>query len=454
MIAAPDALPRQTPAQLFGVFIDLEKDARDAASADALLSVMANGTRKLVECRQAVVMIVDATGRLRVRAVSNVPSPDRNAPFAQWLETVVARLPQKAETQTVGRDILASATTEDDWREWSPPEGLWLPLVSAGGDFLGGLWLTRETSWQDSERVLLDRLAGCYAHAWESLSRRRRWAALRLPGGTRRGRMVLAGVALALAGAMALPVRQTVLAPAEVVPARPHVIAAPMEGVIDTVAVAPHQAVEAGTVLFTFDDTTLTANAELARRELDLARARLVQARQAAFLDPRAKATIEERSREVALGKAKLDHAEDMLGRVVVTAPIAGVAIFADAGQWAGKPVRTGEKVMVVAAAEDVALRIDLSADDAISLPDAARVRLFLAVDPVNPLDATVVRSSYEAAPMADGTVAFRIDAALADTARPRIGLRGTARVEGGSVPLFLYLFRRPMTAVRQALGV
>lgn len=448
------ALPRQTPAQLFGVFIDLERDARNAASADALLSVMANGTRKLVDCRQAVVMVVDAAGRPRLRAVSNVPAPDRNAPFAQWLEAVVAGLPQRSEAQTVGLDILASATTEADWREWSPPEGLWLPLTSAGGGFIGGLWLTRETPWQESERVLLDRLAGCYAHAWESLSRRRRWAALRLPGGTRRGRMLLAGVVLAVAGAMALPVPQTVLAPAEVVPAHPHVIAAPMEGVIDTVAVAPHQTVEAGTVLFTFDDTTLTAHAELARRELDLARARLVQARQAAFLDPRAKAMIEERRREVALGKAKLDHAEDMLGRVAVTAPIDGVAIFPDAGDWAGKPVRTGEKVMVIAAAKDVALRIDLSADDAIALPDAAPVRLFLAVDPVNPVAATVIRSSYEAAPMADGTMAFRIDAAFADAAGPRIGLRGTARIEGDPVPLALYLFRRPLTAVRQALGL
>jgi len=448
------ALARHTTERLFGVFIDLEKDARDAASADALLSVMANGTRKLVECRQAVVMIVDAAGRPRVRALSNVPSADRNSPFAQWLETVVAGLPRKNEAQIVSRDLLASATTEDDWREWSPPEGLWLPLAPAGGKFLGGLWVTREKPWQESEQVLLDHLAGCYAHAWVSLSRRRRWAALRLPGKTRRGRMLLFGLSLTVAGLMALPVRQTVLAPAEVVPARPHVVAAPMEGVIETLAVAPHQAVEAGTVLFTFDDTALTANAELARRELDLARARLVQARQAAFLDPRAKATIEERGREVALGKAKLDHAEDMLSRVAVTAPIAGVAIFADAGDWAGKPVRTGEKVMVVAAAEDVAVRIDLAADDAIALPDAAPVRLFLAVDPVNPVDATVVRISYEAAPMADGTVAFRVDAAFADGARPRIGLRGTARIEGGSVPLFLYLFRRPLTAVRQAVGL
>ena len=34
-----------------------------------------------------------------------------------------------------------------------------------------------------------------------------------------------------------------------------------------------------------------------------------------------------------------------------------------------------------------------------------------------------------------------------------RIGLRGTARIEGDEVPLFLYLFRRPIAVLRQAVG-
>lgn len=448
-----DSSPPPSPAQLFGIFIDLERDARDADSVDALLSVMANGTRKLVDCRQAVVMIADPAGRLRVRAVSNVSVPDRNAPFAQWLEAVTAALPCRTDPQVVPRETLAAATTEDDWREWSPSEGLWLPLAGPAGRFVGGLWLTRGAAWQHSELVLLERLSGCYAHAWVALSRRRWQILARLPGKTLKGRVLLAALVVAIGGLFALPVRQSVLAPAEVVPAHPHVIAAAMDGVIKAVGVSPHQAVTAGTALFVFDDTRLTANAELAQRELDLARARLVQARQAAFLDPRAKATIEEQTRQVALSKAKLAYAEDMLSRVTAKAPIDGVAIFSDSAEWAGRPVRTGEKVMVVAAADDVALRIDLPADDAIPLPPDAPVRLFLTVDPVNPIDAVVVRSSYEAEPKADGTVAFRVDAVLSGDARPRIGLRGTARIEGNTVPLALYLFRRPLTGLRQAIG-
>jgi hypothetical protein len=438
--------------QLFGIFIDLERDAREAQNIDALLSTMANGPRKLINCRQVVVMIADAAGRPRVRAVSNVPVPDRNAPFAQWLEAIVAKMPQRTVAHVVSRETLAAVTTEADWQEWSTPEGLWLPLTDQDGRFLGGLWLTRDSAWQQSEQVLLEHLTGCYSHAWVALSRRRRYLP-GLPGKTRRGRLLLGAFVLSLGLALALPVRQTVLAPAEVVPAAPHVIAAAMDGVIKDVVVSPHQTVEAGTPLFTFDDTRLTANAELAQRELDLARTRLVQARQAAFLDPRAKATIEEQTRQVALSKTRLDYAQDMLSRVTATAPIDGVAIFSDAGEWVGRPVSTGEKVMVVAAADDVALRIDLPVDDAIPLPENALVRLFLTVDPVNPIDATVSRSSYEAAPQADGTVAFRVDATFSDAAHPRIGLRGTARIEGDTVPLALYLFRRPLTAVRQAVG-
>ena len=36
----------------------------------------------------------------------------------------------------------------------------------------------------------------------------------------------------------------------------------------------------------------------------------------------------------------------------------------------------------------------------------------------------------------------------------PRIGLRGTAKVYGSRVMLFYYLFRKPITFVRQLIGV
>ena len=36
---------------------------------------------------------------------------------------------------------------------------------------------------------------------------------------------------------------------------------------------------------------------------------------------------------------------------------------------------------------------------------------------------------------------------------RPRLGLKGTARIDGGTVPLIWWLFRKPLATVRQFVG-
>jgi hypothetical protein len=61
---------------------------------------------------------------------------------------------------------------------------------------------------------------------------------------------------------------------------------------------------------------------------------------------------------------------------------------------------------------------------------------------------------AYEAISRPDGTLAHRVRAILAETDhRPRLGVKGTARIDGERVPLIWWLFRRPLTVVRQTLG-
>ena len=81
-------------------------------------------------------------------------------------------------------------------------------------------------------------------------------------------------------------------------------------------------------------------------------------------------------------------------------------------------------------------------------------MRLFLDTDPLNPLPAHVAHAAYEPVNTPQGGPAYRVTAALADgTALPRIGLRGTAKIYGQEVTLFYFLFRRPVTALRQWVG-
>jgi hypothetical protein len=110
---------------------------------------------------------------------------------------------------------------------------------------------------------------------------------------------------------------------------------------------------------------------------------------------------------------------------------------------------------MQVADPDDTRLRIDLPVADAVQLEPGARVALFLDVAPLGRVPATLTRASYEATTTPDEVLAYRVYADFADGAAPRRpGLKGTAKLFGPDVPLALYLFRRPVSAVRQWLGL
>jgi len=64
--------------------------------------------------------------------------------------------------------------------------------------------------------------------------------------------------------------------------------------------------------------------------------------------------------------------------------------------------------------------------------------------------------ASYHATPTASQVLAYKVSVALneAEDEIPRIGLQGTAQLYGNYVPLAFFLFRRPLSAVRQYLGI
>ncbi|PMZ59601.1 HlyD family secretion protein, partial [Pseudomonas sp. GW247-3R2A] len=128
----------------------------------------------------------------------------------------------------------------------SAAQVFWLPLIDHQGEVVGGLWLARDLPWNPSEQVLLSQLGDTYSHAWLALQPRKPWR-LRW---TRKRRVAL--VAVLLLGLL-IPVRQSVLAPAEVVPLGGRVVAAPLDGVIAEFLVKPNQTVKAGDLLLRFE---------------------------------------------------------------------------------------------------------------------------------------------------------------------------------------------------------
>lgn len=447
MEAAPEP-----PRSGFSTFLQLERAARHAQAEEALAFTLVNETRRLIAYRQAALIDLRRPGRPRVVAVSSVSVVERNAPMIRWL-TGLARAADRQGAEPAARPLspadLPSALAQD-WGQFSAAAALWCSLVAPDGRRLGALWFTRDDAWSESDRVLLDRLSDAYAHAWAALAGpARRWR----PGLPRRA-AVLAAVLLLL-GALAIPTPQSVLAPATVVAEDAQVVSAPLDGVIVEMLVAPNRRVAAGDALFRFDDTALASRLEVTRRSLGVAEAELRRARQGAFEDREQSAEIAVLEARVALRQAELDYARELLGYVTVRAERPGLAIFADADDWIGRPVRTGERVLQIADPASSALSIDLAVADAIALEPGAPVELFLDVDPLNTLRARLTSASYEAAPTPDNVLAYRVEAAFAEgTPPPRIGLRGTAKITGETVPLALFLFRRPLAIIRQWAGL
>ncbi|MDR6775073.1 HlyD family efflux transporter periplasmic adaptor subunit [Azospirillum sp. BE72] len=476
--AAPQATTQAAPQPVNGLLmlLELQRQAWRQATAPELRYHIVNQTRRLIAYRQAAFLTLADRGRPTLEAVSNIAVLEPNAPFAQWLEQAVRAVAAGAQADTV--HVVDPAALPADvrgaWGEWGPAQVLWCPLRKPepqreaprealpgaqaenrdkAAPPLAGLWLGRDEPWTDGEILLLSHLAEGYGHAWWALSGKR--AKRR---GLRRALLPLL-VLLAAAGALAIPVPMSTLAPAEIQTSNPVIVAAPLDGVIERFHVQPNQAVAAGQPLFSFDSTVLRSRFEVARKGLTQAEAELLTASQAAFADPQTKARVAQLRAQVELRRAELALARDLLDRVTVKAERAGIAVFTDVNDWLGKPLSVGERVLTLADPQAPEIDIMVPVGDALVLEPGSPVELFLNVDPLHPLRARLTHASYEAGLSASGVLSYRVKAALEPSQTPgdvppRIGLRGTAKILGDRVPLALYLFRRPLALLRQSLGI
>ena len=110
---------------------------------------------------------------------------------------------------------------------------------------------------------------------------------------------------------------------------------------------------------------------------------------------------------------------------------------------------------MEIADRAHVMARVMVPVEDSIVLQDDARVKLFLDSAPLHAVEATLDHASHGAEMGENNVFAFRAEARLApDAELPRLGVRGTAEVFGPRSTLLLYLFRRPLSYVRQHVGL
>ncbi|HEF5871212.1 TPA: HlyD family efflux transporter periplasmic adaptor subunit [Burkholderia cenocepacia] len=465
--------PLQVDANAIAVLWQLSARAREAPSEETLGFVMVNESLSLVPYRQAAWWRAPGPLPGAVAAVSGLPQSDPGTPYVQWLGEVCRTLERQSRPAGAPEQPPSSAlpgdeggasafpyafdagrlpaTLADDWATWWPAQALWVPLVDRAGRSLGGVAFAREQPWAPVEQALLAELARVWTHALAAFAPRESWlerAQLALRAGKQR-RRALAAVAVALV----VPVPLTVLAPAEVTPKDPFVVRAPLDGVIDHLFAQPNQRVAAGAPLFALDSTALASRYALANKNYATAEEEYRQTAQLAVTDDKDRLDMALRKGKLDQSAVELDYTARELARVSVTATRAGVTVFSDPNDWNGKAVSIGEKVMLLADPAHVELTAYVPVADNVDVVPGATVTLYPKSSPLDAYDARIDTVAYRAEPTPDGVVAYRVKATFAGTAKPPLGMMGTARIHGRWVPLAYYLLRRPLATARQWLG-
>ncbi len=463
----------------FSVLLHLEHDIRQAKSLDELKFIVVNLSKRLLHYQQAVLLLVK-NGVLSVKAVSGVPEFDRLSPYLVKLEQLVnahwsSRLsnlqklrchkaelklpsPGENEAETLDVSALAFGLPKDVKQSLTL---LFCPLVANESSSLGCLCFIRATVWQDHERILAKRLCEAYAYSWRYLSQvhqHQNFALRPLMRVLALSRLKWLFILLACCLVTLLPVRLSVLAPVEITALNPATVNSPLSGVIAEFYVEPYSFVEQGRVLFRFDDEDVRNRYTLADKNLSITLAEYRKAEQQAISGWQERSNVAEFKARVALQTAELDYARSMLERLKVKASRAGVLVYADNDDWLGRPVSIGQSIMKIADPASTQLRIELPVAELIPLKKGNGVLIFLNINPLASIAGAVSDIAYKTSITEEGVLVYRVMAQFSAKESQhnglRIGLRGTAKIYGDKVSLFYLVFRRPITFVRQLVGL
>lgn len=449
-------MPPSPQVSPWAVLDQLSSKARAADSEHALLFVIANDTFALLPYRSALVFTLHQ-GEPMLGCASGLTSVDRRSAFGSWSEQVVqAMLPQLFERQRLSAEHVPEHLRES-WSEYWPETVQVHPLSGAGGELLGVVVYVTEQPWPEVTVPMLNALHQMHGVCLQNLRAQKSpfdFIKQLADGRNLKTRKYLWRALAGLLLVLCLPIRQFVIAPAEIIALDAIAVTTPVEGFVAEMVAKPNQPVKNGDVLVRLDDTAIRNRLESARQGLEVSRAEYLAGAHRAFIstDKTAEAgvlkgRINERLAEVA-------YLEDQLGMLEIRASRDGIAVYGQENDWIGKPVSAGQRIMELADNNKAGVNAWVPVADAINMQSGERIHVLLYADPLSPMTATIEQASYQATKSPDGVAAYRVRATLPPQDKVRLGLRGSAKINGDWVVLGYFIFRRPLGTVRQWLGV
>ncbi len=411
-----------------------------------------NKTHQLIDYEVATLWEFTAFGKVNVLALSE--NSQQNSTQQIWLTNLIKYYTSHKKKQifAIHKNELPEALSHT-WPQSMPEQLLYCPFYRKNVELIGGLLIGRRMPWQKKDEQLLTWLTKTYAFCWHYLNNKRR-VKKKSPLLSRYQRCIFASIIIAVVAIMFFPITQTVLTPAHIVAKNPAIIPAPMEGIIDEMYVKPNQSVSKGQPLFTMDTTELENANFKEEKILQIIHSKYLKAVQKGFKNRESRNEINVLKAQMNKHQVEIDYNKSRLMRASQVAPIDGVAIFGDTQELIGKPLQTGEKVMLLANPNRTGLEIWLPVTEAINIKVGAPIKLYSNKAPLNPIKGKIIQINYQALLSNQNILAYRLLATLDkhESDLP-IGTQGTAKLYGKKISLFFYLFDRPLIILRQRTG-
>ena len=433
--------------------IGLEKKAREARDRDELNFLVVNETREIINYTNSFLLLKSPTDKYHVNAISDIATVDRTAPLVTFVEDVMndKSLKDLKEIELIDLEQFTKPMKRKKPNN-IPQYLLCVPIFSPQKGLQGYLILSRNDPFKENESELLGHLSRTYGHAYNTFLSNYSIKDFLNKNFSGRKRWIIIGIVFLI---LVFPIRMTSTAPVEVVAKNPYLITSPFDGVVKKIIANNNDKVKSGDLLVILEDTDLLNDFNLAKQSLRLAETELLRSRQSSFTDNEEKSRLAELVARVDLKKAEVQSAQQKLKNSKIYSEQKGVAIVDRKLDWQGKPVAVGEKILTIADPKEIEFLIWLPVKDSIVIKENSKVRVFLDVNPISPYKGKLLRSTYEPELSPEEVLSYKLVSSFEGNKKiPRIGLRGTAKVYGSRVILFYYLFRKPITFVRQLIGV
>ncbi|SCA63670.1 Uncharacterized protein SCG7109_AV_00030 [Chlamydiales bacterium SCGC AG-110-M15] len=389
-------------------------------------------------------------GKPKLLGISGQAEANQGTGIAETWNSLVNDMKAPDTPQTVTKDSFA--TKEKLWLEFqaSPasPNVHWFPIFS-NKELVLGFWLERwgGVAWQDEEINILNFLMQAYGVAWEKFMPKYTWKSF-----GQKQALLIAAACFAALFLVHIPLR--IVAPCEIVPKDPLMISAPLDGIVEEMLVKPGQYVKKDELLFSYDKRVPTQELKVAQKQVQIIQSELNRAVTLAFKDNRPLSEVATLRIKLQKEEIRLELAEFQVSRLEAKAPLEGIVMLDNPEAWRGRPVRIGERVMVLSDPNKSKVRIWIPESDNVVINREKPLKIFLNVSPEFSYQAELSYIADYSTVSDAGIPSFVSEAEWLDGENQvKMGLKGTVILYGQEVTLFYWIVRRPWAAVRSLFG-